>query len=144
MGFAESLATLAMDPHERDKYYELANSSDPADRQAARQKINGGKITPLDLVKTYGQVRLSAKMEFAKEQYSDMKQMIQNLTKDNPIYDSINPAMQERIKAIYAKDTPEKKEKSVQELLTEISDKLSSVLPQDYEQHGGIDGPEMG
>lgn len=154
MGFAESLSTLSMDKHERERYYEMANSSDPAMRQAAREKLNGGKVTPLDLVKIYAQARVTASIEYQKEQYSDMKQMIQNLTRDNPTYDNISLDMQDKIKAVYAnkdkdqedeKSTSVKKEKTAQELFAEMNDTLSDVLPQGYGQYDEMDvnGPEM-
>ena len=109
MGFAESLSTLSMDNHEREEYYRMANSSDPAMRQAAREKINGGKVSPLDLVRIYAQARVTVSMEYQKEQYSDMKQMIQGLTRDNPTYDNISLDMQNKIKAVYANEDKDKK-----------------------------------
>lgn len=146
MGFAESLSTLSMDKHERDRYYEMANSSDPAMRKAAREKLNGNKVTPMDLVRTYAQARVTAKMEFQKEQYSDMKHMIQNLTRDDPTYDSISPIMQDRLKAVYAskeKDASGKNEKNDRDILSEVNERFASVLPQEPDQYDGVDGPEM-
>lgn len=146
MGFAESLSTLAMTPEQRNAYQNMANSSDPAARQAAKEMINGGSVTPFDIYKTYIQSELQAKMKKKQEQLEDMERMIQNLTKDNPTYDSISWDMQNKLKKIYGNKTaqpasPKRKEENIQA----VYDKFSDVLPeQDNEfDSSKLSGPEF-
>jgi hypothetical protein len=105
MGFAESLCTLSMDKMERDRYYELANSSDPQDRAKARAKITGCYVTPADLVATYKKARTNVALDYSKEQYSDMKDMIKDITRKDPQYENVPLAIQARFQDVYKPKT---------------------------------------
>lgn len=143
MGFVESLSTLSMDQQTRSQYYALANSNNPEDRARAKQMLNGGGVTPSDLAKTYAQGFIEGKLKIEKEQYADMKQMVQNYERENHTYHNIDTSIQNKIKMAYSSDD-NKKEKSVSELLSEINNKLSDVLPENDDIYNSVEGPELG
>lgn len=131
MGFAENLSTLAMNENERNTYYQLANSDRPEDRARARQMINGGDVTPLELYGIYKQSKASAILSMKQEQLQDMKNLIQNETRNNPQYVSLDPEMQGRIKDAY----------KVKEALI---DDFSDILPEENLENNEMNGPEFG
>lgn len=130
MGFAESLSTLAMTPDQRNAYQNMANSSDPAARQAAREMINGGGVTPASLYKTYKESEIQAKMKKKQEQLDDMERMIQNLTKDNPTYDSLSFDMQNKLTQIYGNNSAPAASKKSKMNKQAVYDNFSDVLPE--------------